>query len=65
MALTILNVHHESTQKTNEGAIEAMEDALFSSMVDDSEHFYFWSDKVSHVLLASNAWYFLNLTHLF
>lgn len=27
-----------------------------------SEHIYFWSDKVSHVLLASNAWYFLNHT---
>lgn len=32
-------------------------------MVDDSEHIYFWSDKVSHVLLASNAWCFLNRTH--
>lgn len=27
-----------------------------------SEHIYFWSDKVSHALLASNAWYFLNRT---
>lgn len=62
-ALTILNVQHEGRQKTNGGAIEATEDALFSDVVDDSEHIYFWSDKVSHVLLASNACYFLNHTH--